>query len=83
MKIMSSFLIKELGRVITGNTPSKNNNEFYSSCDIGFIKPDVISDKRITYIQSTNEFISEQARTKARIVKNNAVLINVLALLVK
>lgn len=72
---MGNVLIKDLGKVITGNTPSKNNNEFYSSDDIGFIKPDVISDEKITYIKSTNEFISERARSKVRIVNNNAVLV--------
>ena len=72
---MSRVSIRELGRVITGNTPSKHNNEFYSSNDIFFIKPDIISDKKITYIKSTNEFISEKARSKARIIKNNAVLV--------
>ena len=72
---MSRVSIRELGRVITGNTPSKNNYEFFSSNDIFFIKPDIISDKKITYIKSTNEFISEKARSKARIIENNAVLV--------
>ena len=80
---MSSVLIKEIGKVITGNTPSKNNSGFYSSNDIGFIKPDVISDEKITYIETTNEFISEQARSKARIVKDNAVLITCIGIIGK
>lgn len=72
---MSSVLIKEIGRVITGNTPSKSNEVFYESDDIGFIKPDIISEDKITYIKSPKEFISEQARSKARIVCNKAVLV--------
>lgn len=72
---MSSVLIKEIGRVITGNTPSKSNEVFYESDDIGFIKPDIISEDKITYIKSSKDFISEQARSKARIVCNRAVLV--------
>lgn len=76
-------MIKDIGRVITGNTPSKNDGSFYSSDDIGFIKPDIISDEKIIYVKTTKEFISEQARSKARIVKDNAVLITCIGIIGK
>lgn len=72
---MTNVLIKELGKVSTGNTPSKSNEDYYNSADIGFVKPDIISDSEITSIESTNEYISEEARSKARIVKENTVFV--------
>lgn len=72
---MGCVLIKEIGRVITGNTPSMRNEEFYASDDIGFIKPDIINDDMITYIKASKEFISEQARLKARMAGNRSVLV--------
>lgn len=72
---MTKVLIKNIGKVITGNTPSKTNSEFYESEDIGFVKPDIIADSEISSINSTNEYISEKARNKARIVEKNTVFI--------
>lgn len=80
---MSNVLIKELGRVITGNTPSKSNKAFYASDDIAFVKPDIINEGEITYIKSAKEFISEQARSKARIVQNNAVFVTCIGIIGK
>lgn len=67
--------IKDLGRVSTGNTPSKKEEAFYDSDDIGFVKPDIISDSEITYIEDTQEYLSESARKKARIVPINSVFV--------
>ena len=67
--------LKELGRISTGNTPSKNVPEFYSSEDIGFVKPDIISELQIDYIENTTEYLSEKARNKARIVKKDAIFV--------
>lgn len=51
--------ISELGKVITGNTPSKKIKEFWDKDDVGFVKPDIISDEYIVKIKSEdcNEFI--------------------------
>ncbi len=67
--------LKELGKISTGNTPSKNVAEFYDSEDIGFVKPDVISDSQVDYIENTMEYLAEMARNKARIVKKDAVFV--------
>ena len=67
--------IKELGEIITGNTPSKKNVEFWNSQDICFVKPDVIADSCIEYIEDSNEYISENARKKARVVGKNSIFI--------
>jgi type I restriction enzyme S subunit len=72
---MKEYLIKDLGKVITGNTPSKKIKEYYDNEDIAFIKPDGIKFNEITQVMKANEYISEKARNKARIVKKDSVLV--------
>lgn len=67
--------IKELGEIITGNTPSKKINEFWNSNDICFVKPDIISENGVNEISDSNEYISEEARKKARIVSKNCIFV--------
>ena len=68
-------MMKELGEIITGNTPSKKTEAFWSSEDICFIKPDIIADDGINEIVDSNEYISENARKKARVVGKNSIFI--------
>ena len=68
-------MMKELGEIITGNTPSKKTEAFWSSEDICFIKPDIIADDGINEIVDSNEYISENARKKARIVGKSSIFI--------
>ena len=75
--------VKDLGVVITGNTPSKKNKEFYNSKDIGFIKPDLISDKHITRKIECKDFISNEAKQKARIINSNAILVTCIGIIGK
>ena len=72
---MRTMLIKNLGIIVTGNTPSKSEPEFYNSNDIHFIKPDLIGNTGITQINHSKEYISEKARNKARVVRKNTVLV--------
>ena len=67
--------IKELGAIITGNKPSKKVKEYWDSKDICFVKPDIIADEGVGDIIQSNEYISESARKKARIVKENAIFV--------
>lgn len=64
-----------LGTITTGTTPSKQNSDYYNSDDICFIKPDLLSDSKITLISISNEYISENARTKARIVGKDSIFV--------
>ncbi|OFI07631.1 type-1 restriction enzyme EcoKI specificity protein [Clostridium acetireducens DSM 10703] len=68
------YKIYELGEILTGNTPSKKNNEFYDSKDIMFIKPDDINNN-ITEIEHSKQYISNKAEKKARIVPKDSLLI--------
>ena len=68
-------MMKELGEIITGNTPSKKTEEFWNSEDICFVKPDIIADNGVNEIVDSNEYISEEARKKARVVGKNSIFV--------
>ena len=67
--------LKELGTIITGNTPSKSETRYWDSDDICFVKPDIISEDGITDLYRSNEHISEYARYKARIVTKDSLFV--------
>ena len=73
----------EIGEIITGNTPSKSDTNFWDSPDICFIKPDVIAEDEITELLDSNEYISENARNKARIVNENSILVTCIGSIAK
>ena len=67
--------LKKLGEITTGNTPSKKDEKYWNSADICFVKPDGIADEGITLISDSSEYISENARGKARVVSKDAVFV--------
>lgn len=67
-------LLKNIGTIITGNTPSKKNSKYWNSNDICFVKPGVIGDG-VDNVNQSNEYISNYASSKARIVGKNTILI--------
>lgn len=73
--MLKKVLIGDLGDIYTGNTPSKKINEYYNSNDIMFIKPDIMSFD-IEKLETSNEYISEKARSKARIVPKDSLLVS-------
>ena len=73
--MLKKVMIGDLGDIYTGNTPSKKNNEYYESNDIMFIKPDIMSFD-IEKLEKSNEYISEKARNKARVVPKNSLLVS-------
>lgn len=75
--------LNEIGEIITGNTPSKSDTNFWNSPDICFIKPDVIAEDEITELLDSNEYISENARNKARIVNENSILVTCIGSIAK
>ena len=81
---MKKVKLGDLGKIITGNTPSKKTLEFYDSNDIPFIKPDDF--KTIDEISSSKgnkNYISENARNNARIVPQNSVLVTCIGVIGK
>ena len=63
----------EVNEVITGNTPSKNEESFWENKDISFIKPDDLSQGR--QLVCSREYIDKRAIKKIRILPKNATLI--------
>ena len=63
----------EVGNVITGNTPSKKNKEYWENGEIDFIKPPDLQNRTIT---TFSEKLSDKAINKARIVKEGSVLVS-------
>ena len=68
-------MMKELGEIITGNTPSKKIKEYWDSEDICFVKPDIIADNGVNDIEDSSEYISDAARERARVVKGNSIFV--------
>lgn len=68
--------IGDIGKIITGNTPSKKNPEFYKTKDIPFIGPsDIKNFREVNHLYESEKFISHIARSKARIVLKNSILV--------
>lgn len=66
--------IKDCGKVITGNTPSKKNKEYYNSDDINFFTPSDLENNKITKLDKSINYISNEAKEKARIIPEKSVL---------
>ena len=63
----------EVNEVITGNTPSKNEESFWENKDISFIKPDDLSQGR--QLVYSREYIDKRAVKKVRMLPKNTTLI--------
>lgn len=66
--------LREIGSLITGNTPKTSEEENYASADIAFVKPSDIDDDKITDVAQAESYIAEVARAKSRIAPVDAVL---------
>ena len=66
--------LKELGEIITGNTPKTSEVNNYSSDDIPFFKPSDLHESEIWQLEESENYISNEARDKARIVPKGTVL---------
>ena len=63
----------EVNEIITGNTPSKNEESFWENKDIFFIKPDDLSQGR--HLIYSKECIDKRAIKKVRMLPKNTTLI--------
>jgi type I restriction enzyme S subunit len=70
--------LKKFGKIITGNTPPRNDDENYSSDFIEWLKTDNINDKYIN-VTAAKEYLSEKGFSKARFVENGALLVACIA----
>lgn len=70
-------LIKNIGTVITGNTPPRTNEEYYGNY-IEWIKSDNINTP-YTYLTKAEEYLSELGMQKGRVVPKNSILVTCIA----
>lgn len=74
----------DVGKIITGNTPSKKNKSYYDSPDINFVSPgDIVENNRINELTKSENHISFSAREKARIVSKNSILVTCIGIIGK
>jgi len=70
--------LEEIGKIITGNTPSKRKKEYWENGEIDFIKP---PDLKNSYITTFSEKISLKAKDKARIVPEKSILVSCIGII--
>ena len=75
--------LRNLGKITTGNTPSKKNKEYWTAKDIPFIKPNDIEEAAVTFLEKGTEYVSESASGKARLVGDGAVLVTCIGTIAK
>lgn len=76
-------MLKSLGCLTTGNTPSKKNIRYWNSNDIPFIKPAALKENSIGMLSCKSDFISHEAEGNARIAKKDAVLVTCIGVIGK
>lgn len=69
--------LKEIGKVVTGNTPSRKDPNNYGQF-IEWIKSDNINTP-YTYLTKADEFLSEKGKEKGRVVPVNSILVTCIA----
>ena len=69
--------IGNLGRVVTGNTPSRSNKSNYGG-SLEWIKSDNIDPPKL-HLTRAEETLADDVRTKARVVHRGAVLVTCIA----
>ena len=70
--------LKNFGKIITGNTPPRNNADNYSSNFVEWIKTDNIKNEN-TYITNAFEYLSASGLESARTVESGALLVACIA----
>lgn len=81
--MISKLKLKDVGVVSTGNTPSKKVEEYYNSNDINFFTPTDFEEGRINNFKESVNYISNNAKEKARILPEGSVLVTCIGIIGK
>ena len=81
--MISKKKLKDVGIIITGNTPSKKNEEYYNSNDINFFTPIDFKDGKLNDFKESVKYISNNAKEKARILPQGSVLVTCIGIIGK
>jgi len=68
----------EIGKIVTGNTPSRQIKEYYDTPFIEWIKSDNLSNNYI-YASKAKEFLSKSGSSKGRIIPTGSILVTCIA----
>lgn len=71
------FKIKELSKVVTGNTPSTKNKEYYEGGHYPWITPTDISDSK--YVTKGERYLTQKGLEKGRYVPKGSLLVTCIA----
>ena len=66
--------LKDIGVVVTGNTPSTKDKENYSSDDYCFVKPSDIAKDGVSIIKDSESYISEKGYNSSRKLPKGSIL---------
>ena len=75
--------MEEVGRIVTGNTPSTKDNRNYDSKDVCFIKPSDIEKDGISLLSESEFYISTFAYNNARKLPKGSVLVTCIGIVGK
>ena len=73
----------DVGAIVTGNTPKTSEEQNYSSNDLSFFKPGDIAEDTISSLSSSQDFISDHARSQCRLIPPNSVLVTCIGIIGK
>ena len=73
----------EVGVIITGNTPKTSDKENYLTNDISFYRPSDIVERNVSYLNSSEDYVSEVARSKVRILPKGSILVTCIGIIGK
>lgn len=65
----------KLGKVSTGNTPSKKKIEYYNENYIELVKPSNFTENMIVNIESGEEYLSKEGKSKGRVAEVGDILV--------
>lgn len=71
-------ILKNFGKVSTGNTPSREEKKYYNDSYIEWIKSDNIMDEYMLLSQA-KEYLSEEGSLKGRIAESGSILMTCIA----
>src|SRR5665647_3032817 len=75
--------LKDLGVIVTGNTPKTIDYENFRKNDICFFKPSDITNGSINDLSNSEYYISEYARKQSRILPKGSVLVTCIGIIGK
>ncbi len=73
----------DVGQIITGNTPKTSESSNFDSNDIPFFKPGDLRDIGVTALLEADNYISNNAKNKIRMLPANSVLVTCIGIIGK